>query len=379
MNIVLIYLNYSMIKNTKSLLLIFTLLFISCEEDDIDSGGIPIIFECNKPSYSSIPDYDRREGKYRFYTYSWQEFPQICINTYEGVSPESKNLIAEVINDGENELGLIVPVNVYAFNNRLSDLDQVLSDWSRLKLAENLDFSDYVAAAGVDWNNLHNGGIIELAHGIFDMPDDENFGSRARKITYHEFFHVHQNSHRFYFEDENNFGFNIEREDDHSGVAMVGPVWLEEGGAEFAAIYLSGKKGWVDYNFAMIEALDDARSVISDAATRNDIVSLRDYETSDGIKKVESENNTTGTSRKFAYQYTAGSWVFAYLWHLNDNNLQGALTDYYKRLAEIERENIGEGWKIAFETTFGISVEQFYIDFDKFMLESREDQIAILK
>ena len=231
-------------------------------DEDIDSGGIPIIFECNKPSYSSIPDYDSRDGKYRFYTYSWQEFPQICINTYEGVSPESKNLITEVIDDGKKELGLIVPVNVYAFNNGLSDLDQVLSDWSSLKLAENLDFSDYVAAAGVDWNNLHNGGIIELAHGIFEMPDDENFGSRARKITYHEFFHVHQNSHRFYFEDENNFGFNREREDDHSGVAMVGPVWLEEGGAEFAAIYLSGKKGWVDYNFAMIEALDDARAVI---------------------------------------------------------------------------------------------------------------------
>ena len=69
-------------------------------------------------------------------------------------------------------------------------------------------------------------------------------------------------------------------------------------------IFIS-KKGWVDYNFAMIEALDDARAVISDAATRNDVVSLRDYETSDGIKRVESENNLVaplGNSRTSTLQ-----------------------------------------------------------------------------
>ena len=75
-------------------------------DEDIDSGGIPIIFECNKPSYSSIPDYDSRDGKYRFYTYSWQEFPQICINTYEGVSPESKNLIRVLFLSLSSELSV---------------------------------------------------------------------------------------------------------------------------------------------------------------------------------------------------------------------------------------------------------------------------------
>ena len=61
-------------NNLKNILLIFTVLFISCEDEDIDSAGIPIIFECNKPSYSSIPDYDSRDGKYRFYTYSGKNF-----------------------------------------------------------------------------------------------------------------------------------------------------------------------------------------------------------------------------------------------------------------------------------------------------------------
>ena len=71
--------------------------------------------------------------------------------------------------------------------------------------------------------------------------------------------------------------------------------------------------------------------------------------------------------------------AFAYLWHLNDNNLDGALVNYYKNIAEIEKDNVEKGWKLAFQETFGINIEQFYSDFDNFMLLPREDQIAILK
>ena len=363
----------------RYIFIIISFIIFSCDEENIEPGGEFMGFECNKPSYSSMPKHDSKDGNYKFYTYGWQENPQICINTYEGVSEEAKTLITEVINDGKKELGLLVPVNVFAFNNGLSDLNQVQKDWSSLKLATNLDFHDYVAAAGVDWLNMHNGGIIELAHGIFDMPNRENYGSPARKIIYHEFFHVHQNSNRFYFENQNNFGFNKDREEDYSGVAMIGPVWLEEGGADFAGIYLSGKKGWVDYKYAMTQTLDEARSVIADAATRNDIVSLKDYETSDGIKLIESENNPTGVARQFAYQYSAGAWAFAYLWHLNEENLDGALIKYFKNIAEIEKSNIGEGYKIAFQQTYGMTLDEFYPQFDAFMLLPREDQIAILK
>jgi hypothetical protein len=364
----------------KYFFIAISLIMISCDKgsENIGTNG-EFLFECNTPSYSSMPERDSKNGEYHFYTYFWQENPQICVNTYEGVSLEAKTLITEVINDGKNELSLLMPVNAFAFNNGLSDLNQVQKDWSSLKLATNLDFSDYVAAAGVDWSNMHNGGIIELSHGIFDMPDRENYGSPARKIVYHEFFHIHQNSHKFYFENQKNFGFNYKKEKNWENSHMVGPVWLEEGGAEFAAIYLSGKKGWVNYKYAMIEALDEARSVINDATTRNDIVSLQDYETSDGIKLIESENNPSGVAREFAYQYSAGAWAFAYLWHLNDNNLEGALINYYKILAEIEKENIGEGYKISFQQTFGMTLDKFYTDFDTFMLLPRKDQILILK
>tara|TARA_B110000967_G_scaffold112672_1_gene115279 strand:+ start:233 stop:493 length:261 start_codon:yes stop_codon:yes gene_type:complete len=81
----------------KYLILFILLVNVSCEELDDVPGGEYNEFDCNKSSYLSMPDHDSKDGNYRFYTYGWQDDPQICINTYEGVSQESKTLITEVV------------------------------------------------------------------------------------------------------------------------------------------------------------------------------------------------------------------------------------------------------------------------------------------
>ena len=53
--------------------------------------------------------------------------------------------------------------------------------------------------------------------------------------------------------------------------------------------------------------------------------------------------------------------------------------EYYKIYAEQDNLYPGNGWKNAFESLFGITMTQFYIDFDAFMRQSRSSQIAILK
>ena len=53
--------------------------------------------------------------------------------------------------------------------------------------------------------------------------------------------------------------------------------------------------------------------------------------------------------------------------------------DYYTIFAEKEKLNPNQGWKDAFEETFGMTVDAFYTEFDSFMLQDRESQIAIIK
>jgi hypothetical protein len=68
-----------------------------------------------------------------------------------------------------------------------------------------------------------------------------------------------------------------------------------------------------------------------------------------------------------------------YLWHLNDENFKKLMVDYYAIFAERYKTNPETGWKDAFEETFGMSLADFYRDFDAFMKQDLDTQKAIIK
>ena len=144
-------------------------------------------------------------------------------------------------------LGQLLPINITAYYYGVSNLEVVMSKWDELKMTNGgFDPREFTAAAGVDIENIHNGGQGEISQGVFEDLE------RGRKIIYHEFFHIHQNSHKLFFEESNNFGWNRSRiqdgRDNLDYVDLVGPNWIEEGGAEFAAIYLSSENNWINFN-----------------------------------------------------------------------------------------------------------------------------------
>ena len=336
---------------------------------------------CNTPMYSDTPPPNNEEGDYEYYSYLWQTDEGkrlICLNSYEGVSEESNQLINEVLLAASERLGQLLPINITAYYYGISNLEVVMSKWDELKMTNGgFDPGEFTAAAGVDIENIHNGGQGEISQGVFEDLE------RGRKIIYHEFFHIHQNSHKLFFEESNNFGWNRSRiqdgRDNLDYVDLVGPNWIEEGGAEFAAIYLSSENDWINFNQAMTEYLDEARSLISDAASRNDIVSLQDYESPKNIGLLESSENPTGVSRQYAYHYSGGTLAHLYLLRTQRASLNNMIIDYYKDLAELERDHLGEGYLFSFEQNFGISLDDFYLEFDDFMLLPREEQLSILQ
>jgi hypothetical protein len=68
-----------------------------------------------------------------------------------------------------------------------------------------------------------------------------------------------------------------------------------------------------------------------------------------------------------------------YLWALDENNLQKIMVDYYKQWAEKENANPGYAWKDSFESLLGMALDDFCKNFDAFMLQNKEYQLAILK
>ena len=354
----------------------------SNESNNSAEAGIYLGTKCNEISYSTKPKEVYIEGDYSYYTYGWQSDgsdQNSCVNAYNGVTAEGISLVEAVLSDAKEKLGQILPVNTWIFHTQMTDSDNICSDYSPFTDDSSCFELRPTAAATVTQYVLHNGGNFLLSEGFWGDPEQNGAGY---KVAYHEYFHIHQNSHKFYFEATENFGINMtqfRKVDQNEDVNLVGPVWLEEGGAEFAGVWYSSLKGWVDYKQYWTDYLDEARSVIADAASRGDIVSLKDYETRYTIEKVESSQNSTGTAREFAYAYSAGGLAHIYLIKKGLSNLNNLMIEYYKGLAELERENVGEGYRYAFEKYFGMPLDAFYTEFDDFMLKSRAEQLSILE
>lgn len=360
-------------------------------------------FACDKMTYLQEPCAIKEENGKEFYQFSWQDKPaEICYH-YDGFKDSElakiKNNLESVITRTKNYLGLIVPLHIFSFDEGQSRefIDQ--STVRKICTLRNLgrpvegciktgdDPKLWSAAAGVSATELFNGGIMHLRK--VHLEGTQERMKSLKKSLIHEFFHIHQNSHKFYNENTKEFvvprhcdlqGTSCIHPDKHERVrnVLIGPNWIEEGGADFAGHYLARKFGFVTDNKLILEVLNEAREVIQDAKNNGDSVSLEDYDYRGGLFESKDNPNVPGYTRKFAYQYTGGMWAFIYLCteFAKDSPEQkkcidAALNTYYKDLAQY-------GYKESFKRNFKMSLEEFYPKFDAFMLLSKEQQEARL-
>ena len=350
--------------------------------------------QCAKPFYDDRPSPIASDSSYRYYEFYWQDNPQLCINFRqpELLEEELVDTVWRGLNFAKDTLGLVTPVNAFIVDQKNASketLRQISEDNCKLRGqgGENLrecifhedPWGNRFAAAGVDYHHFYNGG--ELAY-FRDTWLDTDVPIR---ILMHEFYHVYQNSMKFYFEEQQRFGVRVQWQDNPETYlwardrVTVFPNWIEEGGADFAGWALTAKfDPSLDIRAQMIEHLDEARAVVNTAADKGDRVSLRDYEYQ--AELYESDKNpNNGIPRNYAYAYTGGFMGLVYLWSLDEANFKRIMVDYYKIYAERDQANPGQGWKVAFEELFGMTMDEFYADFDAFMLKPREQQLAIIK
>ena len=368
------------------------------EENNYEVFETNTDFECKKGFYSDLPMPKEQDTAFYYYEYYWQGNEKICYNFYEDelIDDEWKETVINLFDFFIDELGIYVPINLTLVDqNKASDetLRQINLDdcsiYDFLKesqiedCADNRDpWGNRFAAAGVDWRGQSNGGNIALF-----VDNWENSGrDTAIKIFAHEYFHVHQNGLIYLFEENNLYGIpkawlkNPEYTiyNDNPDQVYLMPNWFEEGGAEFIGPILATQfDNNIDARKFYEESLDEARNVISVAASNNDIVSLKDYEYQ--TKLFESyENPNNGIPREFAYQYTGGQWAHLYLMSLEEDNFEKLIFGYYRNWGENESKNPGKGWETTFKQLFGMNLNDFYKDFDNFMLKDKAEQMSIL-
>ena len=196
----------------------------------------------------------------------------ICENYYEvtntiistgGVS--WKTYINELLEYSKNTLGQIVPVNVFVlganpqnsvtasekatYNTDFATVQAPLSDY--VNAVANYDgFPINSAGGGYSHEAAPNGADIQipqsLVWGQAGFANDAEQIQQSFKIIAHEYFHVYQNSIKFYNETTKNISlpkawFSNPSLIDSPTIPAYFPWYIEEGGAEFGGIILSAK------------------------------------------------------------------------------------------------------------------------------------------
>ena len=333
-------------------------------------------FECGNGYYYLLrPDPVNTDETHRYYEYGWQSDPPVCVNVYE----------AELLNGRDEKLKSsmdwlkinlpnIIPINVFFIDQfNASEESKLQHDRDFCNLVSESNQVEDCVNGGVDsWGDrsygggvygkyLHKGADLMMYDDAFVQSEGEDYG-----LIYlaHEYFHTFQTGNMFYFEEKQQFGISIS--DDEEGVPLPFlPIWIGEGGANFASIPLMAKQN-LNFNHydQAVRFLDQARRAMDGS---NSSFSLEDFEVEN--TRINDEY----------YAYDGGFMAHIYLWHLNEDNFKKLMVDFYSIFAEKYKLNPNDGWKDAFEQTFDISLEDFYRDFDAFMRQDRESQLAIIK
>ncbi|MEC7837702.1 MAG: hypothetical protein VX523_03150 [Chloroflexota bacterium] len=212
-----------------------------------------------------------------------------------------------------------------------------------------LDFYRRIGEEGIE-NNFGSASAAHMGHdewgfhffgssipfGFTDLFQPIESGTDQR-IVFHEYFHAIQSSH---------MGLGEKR------TSLKGPDWFYEGGAEYMA-EIKYKKA---IDTKLLLPIDRSKPYV-----------LRDNMEDHMLRAIDNlSNNCPGNKLQdlnYGNQcdilYSLGSWAIAYLAHVYGEDL--LLESFYKNLTE------KPNWEVAFNDTYGISLEEFYVDFDKFL------------
>ena len=271
------------------------------------------------------------------------------------LSSDSLEIVKKGIQAAEEYLGSYGPMRVYIIGSDTSATDEAIEDYCSWAYdrADLLERCPNDQGVGIYEMAYYGGSNAFAQHSrrrsspnqSFVIGNPSNMGEYGSKISAHEYVHIFQNAHNLYSEADL-FG-------------LESPIWMEEGAAEFLALYLADQKGWISFEQEMAYALDETQS-------------LRDLVPDLTIRDLADSRDRVGSYCGLCFgvmQYATGQWATA--WLVNQSSLDDFFFTFYPNVYEL-------GVDGAFEKAFGLTMEEFYVEFEEFLELPADQQMAIL-
>jgi hypothetical protein len=328
--------------------------FEHCWEHKVYSPYIPAEGTAN----SSEPvDQETRDSAQRLVDSGWnstQDSPATYFVTTD-LSSDSLEIVKDGIQAAENYLGSYGPLRVYVIGSDTNATDEAIEDYCAWSYNQDqIEHCRSDQGVGIFEMAYYEGSNAFAQHSRGRQPPTQAFVignplgigvGDGSKISAHEYVHIYQGAHQL-IEGADRFGLDW-------------PIWLEEGGAEFLALYLGDGEGWVNFTDRMKEALEVARDlrVLVPNLTIADIAEDRD--------RVDAYCGLC-VGR---LQYETGQWAVALL--ANKTSVDAIYLEFFPLTYE-------HGVSGAFELTFGLPLDEFMVEFESFMELPFGDQMVIL-
>lgn len=233
-----------------------------------------------------------------------------------GVSPQERQEIQDIVSYAQQALGQVGPLTIFAYSNvdaLVAEEDKALNRAS-------------TSAESIETRRRYEANILpaEAILGSIFVYAGKAWQARTLETNSstltHEYFHNAQ----YYLSG--------------LGPGKTGATWFVEGGAEYATYYTLAKVGLANLETVRSNKLGQTRGL------SNPLSSI--------------ENRAGSEMEDYNARYSLGYLAVAYL--ASSYGDQAVIQEYWEAM------RAGVSWQVAFQTTFGISVADFYRRFEAY-------------
>ena len=282
-----------------------------------------------------------------------------------------KDAVEEGLNASIERLGNYGPLKIYIIGNDDSIIEPIIKDfcnWSKDKSDNFKRCSDDQGKGMREMAYIFPGGNGFADHGWYLQKPTQTFVLNPaagdsneflalkyddelqyeKVVTAHEYFHVYQGAHTV-FRGEENSVYSL-------------PRWIEESHAVYFSWVLGNENGWIYINSRIQELINS----ISSFRKRVPGMTILDIESESGTKRVKDYCGELCIG-KLQYEYA----LLATIILAQKTSDDAVFIDFYKNHKDI-------GWIAAFEKTFNMSVDDFYLELEEFLNKKIDFQIEQL-
>ena len=285
-----------------------------------------------------------------------------------------KDAVKEGLDLAIDRMGNYGPLKIYIIGNDDSVIEPIIKDfcnWSKNKSYGFKRCSEDQGEAMREMAYIFPGGNGFASHGWYLQKPTQTFVlnpyagysneflaltnnqelKQDKVVTAHEYFHIYQNAH-IVFRDRG----------DRSKSVYALPRWIEESHAVYFSWVLGNENGWIDINNRIRELINS----ISSFRKRVPGMTILDIESESGTKRVKDYCGELCIG-KLQYEYA----LLATIILAQKTSDDAVFIDFYKNHKDI-------GWIAAFEKTFNMSVDDFYLELEEFLNKKIDFQIEQL-